>query len=403
MTALSEPIQKTLIFCAFLPLCLAPFLSVEFPRILAFLPLMTIFFCLPLNGAEIKNSLKAFKYMFGFFAFLLAAIFVHNYFVADFNEAKDRLCKIWMIFAGGGLFLSCLWSIRAPPLNKFLKATLISCSLGALLLVFELKFDGMIYRLVRDIPADEVFSTSVYNRGALTIALLFLTVFLLSKTKKQLFFLVACVPVIMMLFMVQSQSAQLVFVFGLLFYFLFPASSKVFWGLLWMGVVVVMLSKPFMVSYLYDNLPSFVDEMHFFKHSYVGARFEVWDYISQKVFEAPVWGHGIEFTRTYDEFETQGRYSNVTSVLHPHSFIMQLWIEFGAVGILLAIGVFTAILSFIYRRLEGDQQRAAVAMFLSFLVVSGFSYGMWQSWWLGLAFIITGWFVLVVRNTEKAD
>jgi O-antigen ligase len=401
MIVLSQPIQKTLALCALLPLSFAPFLSVEFPRVLAFLPLITIIFCLPLNGAEIKNGLYAFKHAFGFFAFLLATIFVHNYFVADFNEAKDRLCKLWMILAGGGVFLSCLWSMRAPPLKQSLKLMLICCSLGALLIAFELRFGAPVYRFVRDIPEGEIFSTSVYNRGALAISLLSLTVFLLSKTKKQLFFLFAFAPIVMMLFMVQSQSAQLVFVFGLLFYFLFPASSKIFWGLLWMGVVLAMLSKPFLVSYIYDHLPAFVDEMHFFKHSYVGARFEVWDYISQKVFDAPIFGHGIEFTRTYDEFETQARYSNVTSVLHPHSFIMQLWIEFGAVGILLAISVFTAILSFIYRRLRGNERRAALAMFLSFLVVSGFSYGMWQSWWLGLAFIMTGWFVLVVRNTEK--
>ena len=69
--------------------------------------------------------------------------------------------------------------------------------------------------------------------------------------------------------------------------------------------------------------------------------------------------------------------------LHPHNAVLQVWLELGAVGALIGLGLLLAILRAIGRMLDNRLPRAAaLGMFTSGLALASFSFGIWQSWWL---------------------
>ena len=68
--------------------------------------------------------------------------------------------------------------------------------------------------------------------------------------------------------------------------------------------------------------------------------------------------------------------------LHPHNVAVQVWLELGALGALIAAAsVWRAFRS--VAALRSPVRRAALSATLSAgFVVANLSYGAWQSWWL---------------------
>lgn len=81
--------------------------------------------------------------------------------------------------------------------------------------------------------------------------------------------------------------------------------------------------------------------------------------------------------------------------LHPHNGILQVWLELGAVGALILLGVLWAVIQSIRRFLDDKIHRAAaLGAFTGWLGIASISFGAWQSWWLasilfGAAFMVS--------------
>ena len=392
---------KIILLGMVLPLCVAPLLAVEFPRVLAFLPLITLLFALPAFLKARVKPLLSFKKPIVFLTVCLVLMFLHSFFLAQYqDDAYERLTKLFIIVTCGILFLTSL-KVLPPIQEEYLHVMLWCCALGAVLTSFEILSGEALYRFIRELEPQERVSTAVYNRGSLSICFLAALAFFLLKNKKQISVYAAFTAIVIMLFLGESQSAQLVFGVMLAFYFLWPSTYKASWFVLYGLIVIAALSAPFVVPYLFNHLPAFVNDVTFFRQGYVGPRFEIWDYISRKIYERPIWGHGLEFTKNFKDFDSQQRYTNVTTVLHPHNFLLQLWIEFGLCGILAFLTGLGMFLRFLYINLSGNHRHAALTMLMSFLFVSCFSYGIWQSWWLGLAFVICGWLSLTINQDKQ--
>lgn len=77
--------------------------------------------------------------------------------------------------------------------------------------------------------------------------------------------------------------------------------------------------------------------------------------------------------------------------LHPHDAWLQIWLELGGVGAVLAallLGRFAGRLG--GGRAPRDGMAAAAAALVAGLVVSSVSFGIWQSWWLSCLWICIG-------------
>ena len=70
--------------------------------------------------------------------------------------------------------------------------------------------------------------------------------------------------------------------------------------------------------------------------------------------------------------------------MHPHNATLQIWLELGAIGALLAaISVF-ALWRAVSVLADPAARATATAMLLSAFTVANLSFGIWQTWWMAV-------------------
>ena len=106
------------------------------------------------------------------------------------------------------------------------------------------------------------------------------------------------------------------------------------------------------------------------------SRLNIWTFAADHIQNHPFRGWGLDASRTF----------GLAIPLHTHNAELQLWLELGAIGAALA-GVFFCWLAYgvvwISQRSRAEAAMAAAAL-VSYLVIGGLSFGVWQEWWLGL-------------------
>lgn len=123
------------------------------------------------------------------------------------------------------------------------------------------------------------------------------------------------------------------------------------------------------------------------------ARADIWEAYASMVPKAPIFGHGLEATRAGVPVKDGAAASGELLNMHPHNAFLQLWIETGAVGVLLVV-VLVAMLMHRIERLPSPERPAAGAFVVACLVVASVSHGAWQAWWpsvVGIALLAMPW------------
>jgi O-antigen ligase len=106
------------------------------------------------------------------------------------------------------------------------------------------------------------------------------------------------------------------------------------------------------------------------------SRLNIWTFAADHVQSHPFRGWGLDASRSFGP----------AIPLHTHNAQLQLWLELGGIGAALA-GVFCCWLAYgVVRISEKSRAEAAMAAgaLVSYLVIGGLSFGVWQEWWLGL-------------------
>ncbi|MCX7139385.1 MAG: O-antigen ligase family protein [Proteobacteria bacterium] len=127
-------------------------------------------------------------------------------------------------------------------------------------------------------------------------------------------------------------------------------------------------------------------------------RLTIWRHVSGLISNSPWIGHGIESSRIFGDKRTitallPGRPPAIEELLplHPHNAALQIYLELGAVGALLAAAILGMITWCIARApVDRVSTAAAAAALGSVYTIAMLSYGIWQSWWL-----CTIWFAAV--------
>ncbi len=125
-------------------------------------------------------------------------------------------------------------------------------------------------------------------------------------------------------------------------------------------------------------------------------RLEIWDYMSDRVLERPLFGWGIWSAKTLPiTSEELSHYLREHGEgIYPHNQWLELWVETGAVGLLLMLVLVLAVLWRI-RWLDAAMQPFAYAAFSLALMVSLTSFEITtDSWWAALAasgFLFSAW------------
>ena len=158
------------------------------------------------------------------------------------------------------------------------------------------------------------------------------------------------------------------------------------------GLTLLILGAPFAMKALPDartigkNLPELSYSVY--------PRLIIWQYASNLVMEKPLLGHGTRTSRALSKADTQISFlyrdkgeihtGNTKDIpLHPHSGLIQIWLELGAGGAVLGLVFILCILWGISSSIAPPVAKAlAFAALVSSICLISVSYGLWQSWWM---------------------
>ena len=387
---------------------LVPILSVHLPRALSFLPLvigvsMSLWWIL-IQKERLKHCMPYMLCIFCIAGFCI----ISTLWSASPAEAYSKALRSSAILLFSIPLFNLARTIQVSALKPFLWLFPIGVTSAALLCSFDLAFDLPIYKVIRNLDKDHLGNTSVMNRGVVCTILSYFAAFLFihrienSDRIKHGLIIIMTASVITMLTLTQSQSGQLSFLIGGLTMLLFPHKIKSSYIILALSIISLMFLTPYIVTALYDALIDDAQTIPWLKDAYAGNRLEIWEFAMRYALNSPLYGYGMEATRYITDFQHKHIYHPDTSVLHPHNFSIQIWIEFGIIGLIAASGFFIFIIRNI-QNVELHDRKAIMAVFIATLCVASIGYGLWQSWWIGEFVFLAAISATMSRKTEYSS
>ena len=373
---------------------------IEMPRAMAFIPGFIALAVLALYSIKDKNPPDIPTRSIATIGAVFALAGLSYFWSYDTANTVQRSFKIAPLFIVGALCVTWGQNFKTAHIRPYF--TLLSAALiaGALLVVAELHFLSPLYKIIRGLEDSQFVQDAVYNRGTniLVISCFCTMSYWLHSAKKPLYALLLMASIFTLMTYTDSQSAQLAFVAGLIFFFAFPYRFKAAWyGLI--GLITLGLcGAPFIAPWLYSHA-DYINTLPFLggNMGYAGPRLEIWDYVSRYALQSPILGYGVDSTRVITDFDSAQTYIAGNTIFHPHNFALQIWIEFGALGALCGSILIGWIIYSIKNVENITAQRACLASLIAALSIFTTGYGMWQSWWLGAIFFTLAHCLFICR------
>ena len=212
------------------------------------------------------------------------------------------------------------------------------------------------------------------------------------------------------LIMLPGETARLATIAGLAAALLSLAAPRLVPKLVGAGVAVLILLMPLLVAFI-PQIPSAslpLSAVH---------RLVIWDFAAARIAEKPLAGWGLEASRampggraqpdaaTLDRLNINAPAQRAFLVLphvevmplHPHNGALQLWLELGGIGALIAAALMLA-LGFAASRSAAPAVGAG--MLASAAVTGMLSFGLWQAWWVASLLLAMVALVLVPRRSQ---
>jgi O-antigen ligase len=181
------------------------------------------------------------------------------------------------------------------------------------------------------------------------------------------------------------------------------------------GLALGVVGLPFVLPYRPD--PAWACWLSNHKASAL-HRLYIWNFAAERIAERPLAGWGLDAARRIpggnfplvirgcDAEQRPTKKLWVDSVLmplHPHDAILQVWLELGGIGAVLAFGALLLVLAraFGARAWQSRRARAGSAgACCGGLAVALVSFGVWQEWFLAVLIMATAISVLAARQDE---
>ena len=132
-------------------------------------------------------------------------------------------------------------------------------------------------------------------------------------------------------------------------------------------------------------------------------RLAMWSFATEKIDEKPWLGWGFGASRHIPQEARRLAPNMEIMPLHPHNLALQTRLELGLPGSLILAGL---VFSVFYRLAtftnDGWVSGLAMAPAAGWLFVANVSYGMWQSWWIALAFLLAIFMKFALASTQRS-
>lgn len=392
MTNSNAPLGQRLALIAVIALCLFPIAGALAPRSLGLLPV--IYGIIGYIACRISM---------GYFAapprkiviaigVLLGLMALSTLWAYDAEEALDRTIKIATLMIGGILMISIVNDRNLNLTKPFTTFFPYAVAIAGIIIMINLYGNSIIHDALRsgDAPTNRSVNLSHLNRSVVAYTFFSIAALgLLLKDQTHLALKIAKTTVLLLitlliLYKTHSQSAQIGFATACIAAVILPYRIRATWIILSAIIAVAMLSAPWTVQWAFHTMAETLHSAAWIKDGYAGDRLEIWNFISQRALQQPWIGFGVEATRAIDDFQSDMMYFKNTSVLHPHNFVMQIWIELGVLGVAIMAAIQAVILRHIWTQYTVSDRRIIMPLYCVVLIVSATGYGFWQSWLQGL-------------------
>jgi O-antigen ligase len=121
-------------------------------------------------------------------------------------------------------------------------------------------------------------------------------------------------------------------------------------------------------------------------------RLGFWSHAVDWIGDHPLRGWGLDASRMFSP----------GIVLHPHDAALQVWLELGAPGAVLAAAVWWLAFGRLARPRAEMAAAAVAASAAVYLLFSAINFGVWQEWWLALAALV-GVMAALLMSPQAAD
>ncbi|MBL6948978.1 MAG: O-antigen ligase family protein [Rhodospirillales bacterium] len=139
-------------------------------------------------------------------------------------------------------------------------------------------------------------------------------------------------------------------------------------------------------------------------------RVVIWQNTVKHIRKNPILGGGFDTSRALYGVKDRVKYFSSKDTgeviwdarfepipLHPHNGFLQVWLELGAIGAVILLGLLLAMFRAIDRLVSGRVNRAvSFGMATVWLTIVSLSFGAWQSWWLTSIFLTVPFMVSVL-------
>ncbi|MDJ1158185.1 O-antigen ligase family protein [Chelatococcus sp. SYSU_G07232] len=314
-----------------------------------------------------------------------AYAFVSSFFAwkVGFALARVAAIAILALAAAGARDLVCAFAARERDrtVRVFLGAFLLS---GALLLVVLERFVtlGFLHGI-----KDEWLS--VYNRPSVVLIILMPAATALGLTRDtlpprlRLALAGACILVpTLVAWRSESETAQLAGLVAVAAYLAFRLAYRPFAGLACISIALAIAVWPWVSEWAFATLNG-TGALEF-RAGTIAARLEMWAGVTRLIDASPIFGYGPEAIRSMT-MPIEMRYMPTRNDIHPHSMMIQMWVDLGAAGVVLFVLCVVDAFRRLGRAAHPDVRAAGGATIAVLVTIGAVSHGMWQAWWLGAA------------------
>ena len=355
------------------------------------------------------------------------------------DETLKTSISLAVTLCGGTVLFSIGISFSSKEKKTLQNGMILGGLLGFSLIAFEFASNAWLAKFLLlklallknpDIPSYSTFVFSVYgdstpvmNPGMAATSLFFFPWALAIKNR---FPLKIFIPTILvcaaLIFITYADAIKLSFAVAIIVFFTALAWPRWFPRIMCLAITVGVLGAPLIPS-LFPNplVPS--KSLEWLSPS-SAHRILIWQNTARHIKQKPLLGSGLDATRGLYNSEDRVEYKFSSEVsgaeeyqvsfepipLHPHNAVLQVWLELGAVGALISLGLLLAILRAIYIGLSVRVERAvSIGMFTATVSLACLSFGIWQGWWLSAILLSLAYFAselsapLVKKNTPKIE
>lgn len=316
-----------------------------------------------------------------------------------FNPGSSILLvlRLGALFMAALLLFSIAGQLPSEARSRIARWLIFGLALGAFIMVEEFATDQFLRRLPTGIVADDVKVDSL-NRGATALAMIVwpVTAILwrqgLWHRRLRVWALLLPLATTAGLSLLASGAAVLGAIAGFMFALISLTHPKAGRVLLTIIVVAGFAAAPWIAEGLFTaELHKSADLAQSIQH-----RIYIWNFVAERIAEHPIIGWGFDASRDMPNFGVVpfDRVDGDTLPLHPHNAALQIWLELGAVGIVISL----VTLLLVIRRIEhlADSDRVcAQALFMTTLVIASSAYGLWQNKWIALMLSVALLMVLI--------